>query len=95
MARYFFHILDQGHMIPDEEGQECADLAAAKDEARASARDLATQAIQRGESPNRICVEIQDRAGRIIAALAVEEVLEQPRHPAFDAACRSSAHSHH
>ena len=95
MARYFFHILDRGHRIPDEEGSDWPNLEAAKNEARASARDLAAQAIQRGESPSTICVEIHDPVGRILAALAVEEVLDHPRYPAFDVACRSSAASHH
>ena len=95
MARYFFHIVDQGHVIPDEEGSDHPDLEAAKNEARASARDLAAQAIRRGETPNAICVEIHDHAGRVLAALAVEEVLSDPSDPAFDVACRSSAASHH
>ena len=86
-VRYFFYIIDNGQIIPDEEGSECSDLDAAKEEAKASALDLARQAIHRGWRPTTICVEIQDGEGRVLSALKVQEIFEHPRRPIFDKAC--------
>jgi hypothetical protein len=93
--RYFFHIIDHGEKVTDEEGSDCLDLEAAQQEAKASAADLAREAIHRGESPNAICVEIQDRDGRVLSALTVREVIDHPRTPAFDPACVQPNQSQH
>lgn len=85
--RYFFHIIDHGHLVPDEEGMECLSVEAACAEARASATDLARQAIRHGALPSDICVEIQDSDGRVVSALTVEEVMTHPQTPAFATAC--------
>jgi hypothetical protein len=87
MSRYYFHIYQQGTLIPDEEGSECPDLEAAKREAKASAADLARQALARGEPADGLCVEIHDEDDRILAGLTIREVLAHPRHPRFDASC--------
>lgn len=87
MSRFFFHIIDAGGIIPDEEGTECPNLLAAQAEAKSSARDLARQAIRRGASPSSICVEIHDQRGKVVSALTVQEVMAHPQHPSFDASC--------
>ena len=48
--RYFFHIRDLDGRISDEEGSELPDMAAARDEARATARDLAMEDLKRGQA---------------------------------------------
>ena len=87
MSRFYFHIYQQGTLIPDEEGSECPNLDAAKCEAKASAADLARQAVARGEPADGLCVEIHDEDDRVLAGLTIREVLAHPRHPHFDASC--------
>jgi hypothetical protein len=87
MPRYFFHVLINGRIIPDEEGTVCQDLEAAKLDARESATDIARQALDIGVSPKTICVEIHDLDGKVLAALTVEEILKHPNNPAFGPAC--------
>jgi len=81
MPRYFFHVYDEDRMIPDEEGILCEDFAAAKNEAKASALDLAQQAIGQGSATASMCVEIHDETGKVLAALNVAEVLARPISP--------------
>jgi hypothetical protein len=90
-VRYYFHIYQRGALIPDEEGSECLTLEAAKLEAKASAADLARQALARGEPADGLCVEIRDEDDRILAALTIREVLAHPRHPHFDPSCGNRA----
>lgn len=85
--RFYFHIFASGEFIEDHEGTECRDLESAKVEAKASARDLASQAMQSGVSPDTQCVEIQDQFGRILFALNVGEIVDEPNHPKFHPTC--------
>jgi hypothetical protein len=94
MPRYFFHIFENGDFLADEEGRSCPNLNAAKREARASARDMAQQALEQGESPQAACVEIHDAEGRVLGALTVAEVLEHPGHPHFEHSCGTRPDSH-
>ena len=87
MKLYFFHILRKGEMIRDEEGTALPDLGAARSEAKASARDIAREAIVEGSRPADLCVEIHDRHGRILASLSVGEIVEHPDAPAFEQGC--------
>jgi len=87
MSRFYFHIYQNGTLIPDEEGSDCPNLEAAKGEAQASAADLARQALARGEPADGLCVEIHDEHDRVLAGLTIREVLNHPRHPSFDASC--------
>jgi hypothetical protein len=66
MSRYFFHIRDGLVFVPDEEGMECRTMAAVLDEARASARDLASEALWSSESPL-ASIEIEDEEGNEVA----------------------------
>src|SRR3954469_14108739 len=87
MPNYFFHIYEDGHLVPDEEGSRCPDLEAAKREAAHSARDLARRALVTGEPVDALCVEIHDEQGRVLAALTAREVLSHPNAPGFNPAC--------
>ena len=87
MPRYFFHILDQGELVRDEEGTLCPSFDGAIEEAKASARDLARQEIARGQSPEQVCVEIHDERGRILGALSLLEVVRHPSRPKLQSAC--------
>jgi hypothetical protein len=87
MPLYYFHICQRGKMIRDEEGSICPDFDAAKQEAAASASDLARQALAKGQSVDELCVEIHDDQERVLAGLSIGEVLSHPHHPAFEASC--------
>jgi hypothetical protein len=87
MPLFFFHIFDNGEIVRDEEGSDCPDLECAKVEAAHSAFDIAQEAAANGLPPDGTCVEIQDRDGRVLAALTVAEVLKHPGAPEFSSAC--------
>jgi hypothetical protein len=87
MPLFYFHIYQRGTLISDTEGSVCADLPTAKQEARASATDLARQALARGESVDDLCVEIHDEQERVLAGLTIQEVLSNPDDPSFAPSC--------
>jgi hypothetical protein len=51
MARYFFDIITDGKLIPDEEGMNLPDIAAVRWEAQRSLADLALDVIRSEHSP--------------------------------------------
>ena len=95
MTQYFFHIVRKGELIRDEEGTALPDLGAARTEAKASARDIAREAIVEGSRPGDLCVEIQDRHGKVLASLSVGEILEHPDAPAFEQGCMDMGRTLH
>jgi hypothetical protein len=87
MPRYFFDICLDDHRIADEEGMECGDLNAALNEARLSARELASAVLQQEADLEKACIEIRDGKGETVAAMAVAEIVSHPLVPQFEAAC--------
>lgn len=75
MPRYFFHIRDHGGVALDEEGGEFPDLAAARVEARASARDVLAARPKTQTSDNGQRVEMTDESGRVLETLLVTSAL--------------------
>jgi hypothetical protein len=75
MARYHFHVRYEGRLIEDNEGQNCADLAAAKEEALASVRELAIEAIKKGGAVDGDQIEIVDEHRKIVATVRVRSVV--------------------
>jgi hypothetical protein len=77
MPRYFFHILhpDSSSPILDDEGAEFEDYEAAKHEAVESARDLAIDAIKRGNKVDGFAVEIMDEAGKVLDTIRAREAI--------------------
>jgi hypothetical protein len=67
MSRYYFHIRDGRHFVPDEEGIECRNLLAVEVEAQASARDMVHQAL-----PRRVpaIIEIEDDEGNAVVSVS-------------------------
>lgn len=94
MSRFFFYIVSGGEVLPDHEGAEFADLQRAKAEAVASARDVARQHIAERRSLKNACVEIRDKQGRILTAIDVHEVLDNPERPGFGARCEAGEIAH-
>jgi hypothetical protein len=74
MPRFYFHIRDGATLISDEEGMELADVAAAADEARASARDLIAAALKTHRGIDGQAVDVTDELGRILITLNVRDV---------------------
>jgi hypothetical protein len=75
MARFYFHIRRHDHIEPDPEGCDLPDLAAARNEALQSAREILSSAI-RGPGPRLFdCFVIADEAGRELATVSLKEAL--------------------
>jgi hypothetical protein len=85
MPRFFFHIRDQYGSITDHEGCELEGIINALDEAKASARELAKQYIDRRQSFAEACIHVVDEEGIAVAALHVREVVTHPEYPKFSA----------
>jgi hypothetical protein len=64
--RYHFNIREGGEVIPDQEGSEFANLMAARAEARASVRDLASEDIRNGRPAHDWRVEIATCEGTVL-----------------------------
>jgi hypothetical protein len=71
MPRYFFHILSGGVTVEDDEGIELPDMAAARREAVANARDLALSADKDGFGKETRGVQIVDAAGTVLGSVPV------------------------
>ena len=67
MPRYFFHFRNRSSLKEDDEGEELADLAAAKDAAMMSAKELIADGLLGGEAVLTGCsFEICDEAGGLL-----------------------------
>jgi hypothetical protein len=87
MTIYFIDVRDSEGVVIDEEGGDFPGLEQALDEAKASARDLVRQYMDRHIALGAACVEVRDMQGRTVATLKVSEVLEHPIHPFFKNNC--------
>jgi hypothetical protein len=68
---FFIHILTEHERIIDPEGQECANVEAARAEACQSARDLMAQELQAGRTPPISWrVQIADAEGAILDTIS-------------------------
>jgi hypothetical protein len=75
MPRFYFHICDDEGMSRDEEGTELPDLDAARREARASARDLASQYLKNRKPITGQTLQIADETGKVLETMEVRAVL--------------------
>jgi protocatechuate 3,4-dioxygenase beta subunit len=75
LPRFYFHLRDHDqHLIPDEDGTELPDRAAAMAEAADSARDLAANAIREGRKVL-LRIEVMDEAGQLLFTFPVDSVI--------------------
>ena len=72
MPRYFFHIYDHDITL-DEDGRDLPDLAAARELALDSARDLVCESIHRGYLNLDHRIEVQDQQGETVIVLTFRE----------------------
>ena len=75
MPRYYFHIRDEDGVSPDSEGCDLPDLAAARIEARASARDLMFDCLRANKPPDGRKIEIAGENGAVIETIALRDLL--------------------
>jgi hypothetical protein len=75
MPRFYLHIHNSNGKTVDEEGQEVADVEAARATAIAGIRSVLADEILRGSLDLRGRIEIEDEAGAVRAVVAFSEAL--------------------
>lgn len=75
MPRYYFHIRDARGISRDDEGTDLPDLEAARQEAKASARDLIADAMKSRKEVADLMLDIVDEAGVPVETLPVRDLL--------------------
>jgi len=76
MPLYFFHIRNGMGFTPDDEGQELADVGAARNVALRSARALIAAEVAEGRIDLRGRIEVADADGAQVLALPFAEAVE-------------------
>jgi hypothetical protein len=80
MARYFLHINNGGGYSEDAEGQELADLDAARAAAIDGVRSLLSEEARQGQLDLSGQIEIADADGNILLTVPFSEAVELRRH---------------
>ena len=69
MQRFFLHFRDGQEVIEDPDGYDFPNLAAAREEAAASIRDVVVQLIQSGRAIGDPHLEIWDDTQKLVATI--------------------------
>jgi hypothetical protein len=77
MGRFYFHLKEGNELIPDEDGIELPDVAAATREALLTARELLADAIKAGRPKVPEALMIADEAGRTVEILPFSAALPE------------------
>ena len=77
MPRFFFHVRDGADLSRDTEGQECADVEAARREAVSSSREMLGEHILHGGRVGQREIEIADETGHVVDVVSSRDVLFQ------------------
>lgn len=75
MPRYFFHIREGGDISRDAEGQELANVDAARREAISTGREILGEKLLHGGSLDHRTIEIADETGRVVEVVNARDVL--------------------
>ena len=75
MARFYFHLRSGGNIAKDDEGSELADLAAARKEALATAREIVADAVKSGKNGTPDCMIIADDHGSELMTVPMKDAL--------------------
>jgi hypothetical protein len=78
MARFFFHVRNDGELISDHDGIDLPGLNEAAREALQSVRELLAEAIKTGKPKVAEAVLVADEAGQIVLEMPVIVVLPEP-----------------
>lgn len=73
MPQFYFHIREQGRLIPDEEGMALRDLKEAQQEALESCLDLVRNRVHDHHRVDDLRIEIADASGTIIDLVNVRD----------------------
>jgi hypothetical protein len=73
MPQFYFHIREQGRLIPDEEGMNLRDLKEAQQEALESCLDLVRNRVHGHHRVDGLRIEIADASGTIIDSVNVRD----------------------
>lgn len=76
MPNFHFHVRDGDRLIEDPDGSELPGLEAARAEALAAAREAFAEMIRTGRAVSGRRFEIADDAGRVLATVAIKDVLD-------------------
>ena len=74
MPRFFFDLVD-GDPVSDTEGSECADMAAAREEAKAAAREIIANRIKAGSSAEQCAFRVGDEADAVVFVYPFHEAI--------------------
>ena len=75
MPKFHFNIRDHRGLIPDIEGMELPDIAAARQEAEEGAREILAEALRYHEEIDGKRIEIVSETGDVIDILKVRDLL--------------------
>jgi hypothetical protein len=76
MPRFFFHIRYDGQLVRDPEGTDLVDLAAAKAEALADAREILADQAKGGKVTDEGQIEIWDGLERALAVVPLQDAFK-------------------
>jgi hypothetical protein len=75
MPHYFLHVRDGEELSRDFEGQDLADLEAARQEAICAVRELLSERLLHGGAIDGREIQIADEKGRVLAVVRSNDVL--------------------
>jgi hypothetical protein len=75
MPRYFFHIREGSDLNRDGEGQDFANVEAARREAINSVREIMGEKLLHGGTMNHRSIEIADETGHVVDVINSRDVL--------------------
>ena len=73
MSRFFFNTVCPDRSVTDAVGEDCRNVAEAKERARESARKLAYMQLERGEPPSG-WIEVEDEKHRPVFMLPLRAI---------------------
>ncbi len=78
MPRFFFDTYDGEFFAPDHEGQELADIQAAKLVAQDALPDMASDKLPDGSDQRVFIVRVRDEAGQVVVQVSLMLIAEYP-----------------
>src|SRR5476649_2612463 len=75
MPRYFFHVREGDTLNTDDEGQELADVRAARHEAISTGREIMGEKLLHGGELDGRIIEIADENGQVLDRVSSDDVL--------------------
>jgi hypothetical protein len=84
MPQFYFHIRTDGSLSPDDEGESFPDLAAAKEDAVAAAREIMAEDIRSHSDNIPDAIVITNKAGKELAVVKLLDALPRQLRRASD-----------